>query len=106
MTGAVEGPLAAAAGGAALAVLYLAGLWAFVRRLAGRIHPGAWVLGGAALRVALVCAGLWIVSGGDALPLLAALGGFVVVRTASLAIIRRSSPGSASSGTPSAESTR
>jgi F1F0 ATPase subunit 2 len=81
--------LPAAAGGAVIAALYLAALWASVRALAPAGRPGAWLLAGAFARVALVCAGLGIASQGQPLPLAAALLAFVCVRTLALAVTRR-----------------
>jgi len=84
--------LAAAAGGAVLGAAYLALLWRSVRGLVSAGHPGSWMLGGAVARTAGVGAGLWLVSSGDGLRLAAALAGFLAVRIATTAVVRRPTP--------------
>lgn len=100
---------AAAAGGAAIGALYLAGLWATVRRLPTSRHPVLLAAGSFLIRVVLLGIGVVVLMGGarDPVRLLAALAGFVVVRTVLVWRVRRgalqSSPASAAASAPSSE---
>jgi len=77
------GWLIAAAAGAAIGALYLGGLWATVRRLPTSRHRVLLTVGSFLLRAVLAGGGFVVVMGGDrdAGRLLAALAGFVAVRT-------------------------
>ncbi|MBK0399538.1 hypothetical protein H0I76_10070 [Limibaculum sp. M0105] len=80
---------AALASGAGLAVLWLGLVWVSVAVAVRR--GAAWpVLAGAALRLGLLAlAGVVFVrAGGDAIDAVAALAGFVLVRTAAVALAR------------------
>lgn len=101
--------LAAALAGGVLAVLHLGGLWMTVRRLPTSRHRVLLTVSSFLLRVALVGVGFVLVLGGDRDParLLAALAGFVAVRTVLVWRVRRgalppaevvTAPGSGSSG--------
>lgn len=74
--------VAAVAGGALLATLYLGVLWLSVRRMPAARHPLAWMLASGVARLALVLGGLWALSGGRTNPLLAGLAGFLAMRIA------------------------
>jgi len=89
--------LAAALAGGVLALLHLGGLWMTVRRLPTSRHRVLLTVGSFLLRVALVGAGLVLVLGGDRDPtrLLAALVGFVAVRTVLVWRVQRGAPPSA-----------
>lgn len=77
--------------GGALALLWLAMLWAQVRSLVHKEKRGPALLAGSLLRLLLVAGGFYLVIsiGGSWMYLLAALAGFVVVRFAVLLIVRR-----------------
>lgn len=83
--------LAAALAGGGLAALHLGGLWATVRRLPTSRHRVLLTVGSFLARVTLVATGFVLVLGGDRDPLrlLAALAGFVVVRTVLVWRVRR-----------------
>jgi F1F0 ATPase subunit 2 len=93
--------LAAALAGGMLAVLHLGGLWVTVRRLPASRHRVLLTVGSFLLRVVLVGVGFVLVLGGDRDParLLAALAGFVVVRTVLVWRVRRGAPAAAGSVT-------
>ena len=104
------GWLVGALAGGVLAALHLGGLWATVRRLPTSRHRVLLTAASLLVRVTLVAAGFVLVLGGDRDPLrlLAALAGFVVVRTVLVWRVRRGarSPSqvatSAGSGAPGA----
>jgi len=77
--------------GGALAGLWLAALWRSVRGLAGAGRPYLRLAGGAVLRLAVVAAGLYLVVAGGRhwTHVLAALAGFVAVRSLVLLAVRR-----------------
>jgi F1F0 ATPase subunit 2 len=56
---------AAALGGAALGLLYFAGLWVTLRRLPGHPHPALWVGGSFILRLAVSLTGFYVILGPD-----------------------------------------
>jgi len=77
------GWVVAAAAGVAIGVLHLGGLWATVRRLPTSRHKVVLTLGSFLVRIALAGCGFALLLVGDRDPvrLLAALAGFVAVRT-------------------------
>ncbi|MBB3139232.1 ATP synthase subunit I [Halomonas organivorans] len=82
---ALDWPLLAGAllAGAGLGLMFFAGLWLTVRRLAVARHPGIWLLASAALRFALALGGLlWLVSRGGASAGLVGVLGFALARWA------------------------
>jgi hypothetical protein len=79
----------AAAGGALLAALYLAVLWRSARAIGRRERPASAMLAGAAARIALVCAGLWLLGRGGGAHAAAAALAFLSVRALVLAVVRR-----------------
>lgn len=66
--------------GAALGLLFFAGLWWTVRRLPEARHPALLVLSSLLLRTALTVFGFYWLMAGDPLRLTAALLGFFAVR--------------------------
>lgn len=100
--------VAAALAGGALAALHLAGLWATVRRLPISRHRVLLTVGSFLVRMMVLAAGFVLILGTDrdVVRLLAALGGFLVVRTVLVWRVRRgtasgSSPSTGPSGSPS-----
>ena len=83
---AIGGALAAGVG---IGLLYFAGLWWTVNRLAFRRHAGLWVLASFAVRASIALFGFYLASGGDWRRLLACLAGFVAVR---VLLVRRIEP--------------
>jgi F1F0 ATPase subunit 2 len=69
------------AGGAAIGLLYFAGLWATVRRLPSVRRPGLLVFASFVARIAVAVAGFVVLLGGDARRAVVALVGFLAVRT-------------------------
>jgi F1F0 ATPase subunit 2 len=68
--------------GAALGVVFFAGLrWTIVRGVASAM-PGAWFAGSLLLRTLIVTGGFYVVAGGDWRRLLACLLGFLLGRFA------------------------
>lgn len=89
MTAELALPLVLAfAGGGVLGAIYLVVLWRGVRRLAEPGRSAAFLLGGGALRVALVAGGFFLVSDGDWRRLLACTAGFILVRTVAIRRVR------------------
>jgi F1F0 ATPase subunit 2 len=87
----IPGLLAAVAAGVLMALLFLFILWHSLQRLPTRRHPGLWMAGGMALRVASVTAVLFgVLQMGGWPHVLAALLGFTLTRW--LATSRLSSP--------------
>lgn len=68
--------------GVALGVIFYGGLWWTVRRGVGSRQPALWFLGSMLLRLALVAAGLVLVSGGDWRRVLLCLLGVAIGRIA------------------------
>jgi F1F0 ATPase subunit 2 len=87
--GEVAGWLGAALGGALLALVYFAGLWWTVRRVTTARRPVAFVAGSFVLRATVAAAVLLLIMGGDLVRLIAALGGFLIVRTVVLWRVRQ-----------------
>lgn len=77
-------------GGLLLGAAYFLALWATVRRLSGARHPALLLLVTATLRIAALAAGLIFVSDGQWERLLAAVGGFLIVRYAAVRTARPS----------------
>lgn len=71
--------------GIALGGAYAAALWASVRRVARARQPLLWLLGGSALRLALLLGGFYLVMDGRWERLVACFAGFLVVRVAATA---------------------
>jgi F1F0 ATPase subunit 2 len=90
--GETAGWLAAALGGALLALAYFAGLWWTVQRATRARHPAAILAASYAIRAALAVAVLLLIMGGDVVRLLMALGGFLAVRTVVLWRVRHPRP--------------
>lgn len=82
------GWIVAAVAGALLSALYFAGLWWTVRRVPYTRHPATLIAVSFLVRAALAAGALWLVIGGDVVRLLAALGAFLLVRTAVLWRVR------------------
>jgi F1F0 ATPase subunit 2 len=57
--------LLAAFAGLALGLFYFAGLWFTLHRLPGHPHPGLWVAGSFALRLAVSLSGFYLILGPD-----------------------------------------
>jgi F1F0 ATPase subunit 2 len=76
------GPAVALMAGAALGVVFYAGLWWTVRRAATFRHPALGVLTSLVLRMGLALGGFYLVSDGDWFRLLLCLAGFVLSRVA------------------------
>ena len=84
--------LLGAAGGMALAALHLAWLWQAARRLASSGGGAGAILGGAALRLAMLVAGfaaIALLAANPPAALLAALLGFAVLRSIALRRARK-----------------
>jgi F1F0 ATPase subunit 2 len=87
--GEAAGWVGAALVGAVLGLGYFAGLWWTVQRAKRVRHPEALVAASFVLRAAVAVVVLILIMGDDVWRLLAALGGFLVVRTAVLWRVRR-----------------
>jgi F1F0 ATPase subunit 2 len=83
------GWLGAALGGALLALGYFAGLWWTVQRVTTARRPVVFVAASFVLRAMLAVAVLLLIMSGDVVRLLAALGGFLMVRTVVLWRVRQ-----------------
>lgn len=81
--------LLAWAAGAALGVVFFGGLWWTVRKGVTATQPALWFFGSLLLRMAVVLAGFYFVSGGQWERLLACLLGFVIAR---LLLMRLAAP--------------
>lgn len=80
------------AAGAGLGAAYLAVLWWCIRRLAAARSPGAWMLATAAARIALVVGGFWLLLGLGPAPMVAGVGGFLLVRVLVTGRVRTTPP--------------
>jgi F1F0 ATPase subunit 2 len=80
--------LAGLAGGL-LGAVYFGGLWWTVRQGLSSARPELWFLGSLLLRMAIVLAGFYFVSGGHWERLMLCLGGFLLGR---LVVTRRTKP--------------
>jgi len=72
----------AAAGGAALGMVFYWGLYWTIRRGIGSPTPALWFSGSLLLRTVLVLGGFYAISGGDWHRLVACLPGFLLARVA------------------------
>ncbi|MHB8898504.1 MAG: N-ATPase subunit AtpR [Thermoguttaceae bacterium] len=75
--------------GVLLGTVFFGGLWWTVRKGVSSQRPALWFFGSLLLRVSIVLAGLYLVSGGHWERLLACLLGFVIAR---FLVIRLSRP--------------
>jgi F1F0 ATPase subunit 2 len=82
------GWLVAALAGAIVALLYFAGLWWTVQRVADARYPVALLAASFVFRAALAAGALWLIMQGDVWRLLVALGAFLIVRAAVLWRVR------------------
>lgn len=78
------GWVGAAVGGAIVSLLYFAGLWWTVQRIAGARHPLALLALSFVFRAALAAGALWLMMQGEIVRLLVALAAFLLVRAAVL----------------------
>lgn len=79
--------------GAALAAVYLAGLWFTVNRIQERRHPALWLVSGFLARLAMVFAVFYFIIQDHQWPhLVAALAGFVIVRGLTIRRVREKIP--------------
>ena len=92
MPDAAIGWVLSALAGAVLALLYFAGLWWTVQRVADARHPIALLAVSFALRAAVAAGALLLIMQGDIGRLLVALGAFLIVRTAVLWRVRSAVP--------------
>lgn len=76
------------AAGLVLGAVYLTALWLVVQRLSRSQHPGLWLLGSAVVRIGLLLAAWYGVSGGQWQGVLACLLGFILVRFAATRLVR------------------
>lgn len=86
MTLAIELAMAFA-GGMAIAAGFCAALWLSLRQLGRRRHPGLWLVLGGVARLALVLLALQLLTRWQPLPVLFALGGFVLARAVALRVL-------------------
>ena len=76
-------PVALAVGsGIALGAVFFGGLWWTVQRAMASPRPALWFLGSGLLRMSIVLAGFYLVSGGQWKRAVACLLGFVIARLA------------------------
>ena len=66
--------------GAGLGMVFFAGLWWTVRKGVSSLRPALWFLGSGLLRMSVVLAGFYFVSGGQFKRLVACLVGFIIAR--------------------------
>ncbi len=81
--------LPAFAMGAVLGAFYWGTLWLLSRHVTRLRRPVLGVVAGSAIRLGLLCAGLYVVSGQSWQGLLAALGGVIAVRMLVIGLVRR-----------------
>ena len=74
--------------GAGLGMIFFAGLWWTVRKGISSPRPALWFLGSGLLRMSVVLAGFYFVSGGQFRRLVACLVGFIVMRLVVLWLTR------------------
>ncbi|MBX3146854.1 MAG: ATP synthase subunit I [Gemmatimonadales bacterium] len=87
MTEVVARSLLSAAGGLGLGLLYFGGLWWTVRRIATVRFPALLVVGSFLVRTAGAAAGIVLLSGGQVVPLLVSVAGFLVARTILIRVV-------------------
>jgi F1F0 ATPase subunit 2 len=83
--------LLAILGGFALGLFYFGGLWLTVKKGLFSPHPALLFLTSSLLRTAGVIGGFILISAGDPLRLLLALGGFIAAKVVSIVLGRRNS---------------
>ena len=66
--------------GAGLGAIFFGGLWWTVRKGVSSSRPALWFLGSGLLRMSVVLAGFYFVSGGQFRRLVACLAGFIIAR--------------------------
>ena len=66
--------------GAGLGAIFFGGLWWTVRKGVSSSRPALWFLGSGLLRMSVVLAGFYFVSGGQFRRLVACLVGFIIAR--------------------------
>ena len=66
--------------GLVLGAIFFGGLWWTVRHGVSSKHPALWFLGSGLLRMSVVLAGFYFVSGGQFKRLVACLVGFIIAR--------------------------
>jgi len=66
--------------GVGLGMIFFAGLWWTVRKGVSSPRPALWFLGSGLLRMSIVLAGFYFVSGGQFRRLVACLAGFIIAR--------------------------
>lgn len=81
--------LPAFAMGAVLGAFYWGTLWVLSRHVSRLRRPVLSVVASSAIRLGLLCAGLYVVSGQSWKGLLAALGGVIAVRMLAMSLVRR-----------------
>lgn len=95
LAGLMAAPLAslmAVLAGAALGLVFYAGLWWTVRRAATSRRPGPSILASLLLRMSVALGGFYLVAGGELARLLPCLAGFVLARAAVTWMTRLPSP--------------
>ena len=81
--------IVALAGGMLLGAIYLAVLWLSVRGLVQVRHPGLLMVASYMLRMLLLIGGLYLLGDGQWQSFVAALAGFILVRTLILRLLGR-----------------
>ena len=92
MTDAVLGLAPPALAGAAFGVVYFGVLWLSVRHALGSDHTVAWLAASAAVRIAILLFGFYVVMDGHWQRLAACLAGFIVARVCANAVVRLTGP--------------
>src|SRR5690606_8286780 len=75
--------------GVLIGLAYFGMLWWTVRRIGSARHPAALVAGSFLVRTIVAAGGIVVVSGGDPLPLVTAVAGFLVARTILIRVVGR-----------------
>lgn len=78
--------------GGGLGVIFFGGLWWTVRKGVASPNPAIWFLGSMLLRMGIVLAGFYYVSGGQWKRLVACLLGFIIGRLGVIWLTRPSNP--------------
>jgi len=78
------------AAGAGLGTIFFAGLWWTVRKGVSSQRPALWFLGSGLVRMSVVLAGFYFVSGGQLRRLVACLVGFIIARVVVMWLTRPS----------------
>jgi F1F0 ATPase subunit 2 len=76
--------------GTGLGMIFFAGLWWTVRKGVSSPRPALWFLGSGLLRMSVVLAGFYFVSGGQLRRLVACLAGFIIARVVVTRLTRSS----------------